>query len=239
MLDAAGYPDTTIVLSNNLDELVIWQILAQIEEEAPRYGIDPDRLIGRLAYGVGTRLITSRGQSALDGVYKLVAVGNGAGWTPAIKISESVEKTLNPGHKGVWRLYDRRGKATADLLSLMDEDPGAMDPLLLHHPADSAKLRTLNRADVTEIEPLLEEVLRDGRLVRDLPSLEEIRQRRRADLERLDPGVKRLVNPHRYHVSLTERLWKQKQQMIEEAVQGPSAAGAAPSGSPSPRAGEA
>ena len=32
----AGFPETTIVLSNDLDELVIWQIITQIQEEAPR-----------------------------------------------------------------------------------------------------------------------------------------------------------------------------------------------------------
>jgi len=33
MLDEAGFPDTIIVLSNNLDELVIWQIITQIRDE--------------------------------------------------------------------------------------------------------------------------------------------------------------------------------------------------------------
>lgn len=42
-------------------------------------------------------------------------------WIPAIKISETPAKTLNPGHKMVWRLYDKRGLATADLLCLADE----------------------------------------------------------------------------------------------------------------------
>jgi nicotinate phosphoribosyltransferase len=36
MLDRAGFPDTSIILSNNLDELVIWQIITQIIQEAPR-----------------------------------------------------------------------------------------------------------------------------------------------------------------------------------------------------------
>ena len=215
MLDEAGFPDTLIVLSNQLDELVIWQLITQVEKEAPRYGVDPDHLIDRLVYGVGTRLITSQGASALDGVYKLVAVWDSGQWVPAIKISETPEKTINPGHKHVWRVYDLRGKATADLLSLDDEDPREMERILLHHPTEHTTYRTLDRDDVSKIEPLLVDVLREGEPVYGLPSIEEMREHRRADMERLDPGVKRLVNPHVYHVSLTERLWKLKQKLVE------------------------
>ncbi|RMF26537.1 MAG: nicotinate phosphoribosyltransferase [Chloroflexi bacterium] len=225
MLDEAGFPNTVIVLSNDLDELVIWQIATQIREEAPRYGVDPDHLLGRLVYGVGTRLITSWGQPALGGVYKLVAVQEGGTWRPAIKVSESAEKTPNPAHKRVWRLYDRRGKATADLLSLDDEDPRQMDPLVLRHPSDHTKHRTLHREEIAEIEPLLVPILEEGRLVYEFPSLEAIRQQRQADVERLDPGVRRLVNPHVYHVSLTERLWTLKQRLIASAVGKPAPPG--------------
>jgi nicotinate phosphoribosyltransferase len=216
MLNDAGFPDTAIVLSNNLDELVIWQIISQIEAEAPRYGVDPDHLIGRLAYGVGTRLITSYGKAALDGVYKLVAVEEDGRWTPALKISETPEKTLNPGHKNIWRIYDRRGKAIADLLGVHDENPGAARKITLHHPFDETRQRTIDTADI-EIEPLLKDVLKEGRAVGDLPTIEDMRAVRRADVERLDAGVRRLVNPHIYHVSLTRRLWDLKQELIESA----------------------
>jgi nicotinate phosphoribosyltransferase len=217
MLDQAGFPDTTIVLSNELDELTIWQIVTQIAEEAPRYGVDADQLIGRLTYGVGTRLITSRGQSALDGVYKLVAVADEGSWTPAIKISETAAKTLNPGDKQVWRLYDQRGNATADLLSLDDEDPRTMDEILLHHPSDHAKYRTLRGEEISEVEPLLVNIAREGRLLVEHPPVEAMRQNRLADVARLDPGVRRLVTPHVYHVSLTGRLWDLKQDLIRQA----------------------
>lgn len=218
MLNEAGFPKTSIVLSNNLDELVIWQILTQIQEEAPRYGVDPDDLISRLVYGVGTRLIVSAGDPALDGVYKLVAVNDGGRWLPAIKISESPDKTPNPGHKCVWRIYDLRGKATADLLSLDDEDPSSAERLLLRHPSEATKFRYLNRREISAIEPLLVEYLREGKLVADLPSIEVLRERRRSDVEKLDAGVRRLMNPHIYHVSLTENLYRMKQELIERAL---------------------
>ncbi len=219
MLDEAGFPDTVITLSNDLDELIIWQIMTQIGEEAPRYSLDADRLIGRLAFGVGTRLVTSWGDPALGGVYKLVAVRDQSQWIPAIKISESLEKTPNPGHKAVWRVYDRRGKATADLLGLEDEDPWHMQPIVLQHPADHTKYRVLDQANISEIEPLLVGVLREGQLIYNLPTIEEMRERRHADVARLDPGVRRLVNPHIYHVSLTQRLWELKQSLIESAME--------------------
>jgi nicotinate phosphoribosyltransferase len=40
------------------------------------------------------------------------------------------------------------------------------------------------------------------------------RERRTGDLERLDPGVRRLVNPHIYHVSLTAEIKRLKETLI-------------------------
>ena len=218
MLDAAGFPDCAIVLSNNLDELVILQIITQISHEAPRYGVDADHILGRLVYGVGTRLITSWGEPALGGVYKLVAVRDKGQWVPAIKVSESSAKTPNPGHKHIWRVYDRRGKATADLLSLDDEDPRQMERVTLRHPSNHARYRFLAHEEVAEIEPLLVDVLREGELVYNLPTIEQMREGRQADVRRLDPGVRRLMNPHVYHVSLSQRLWDLKQDLIRSAM---------------------
>ncbi len=214
LLDDAGFPQTRIVLSNQLDELVIWQIVTQIEAEAPRYGVDPGRLIDRLIYGVGTRLVTSGGASALDGVYKLVAVRDRSRWLPATKISETPEKTLNPGAKQVWRIYDRRGLATADLITTAGEDPREKGPLTLCHPVELRKRRILRREEISGVEPLLTPVTRGGVLAAPFPSLSGMRELRQRDVERLDPGVRRLVNPHRYHVSLSEPLWNLKQELI-------------------------
>lgn len=219
MLDQAGFEDTSIVLSNQLDELVIWQIVTQIADEASSYGVDPDRLLRRLVYGVGTRLITSEGDPALDGVYKLVAVQHDQSWVPAIKVSETPAKTPTPGEKRIWRLYDLRHNATADLMSLADEDPRAMDQIVLRHPSDHTRMRVIEKRDLSQIEPLLVPVLQEGQLTADLPGLDEMRSQRDSDLAHLDPGVKRLVNPHIYHVSLTQKLWDLKQELIASAIE--------------------
>jgi nicotinate phosphoribosyltransferase len=218
MLDNAGFPDTKIVLSNQLDEFVIWQIITQIEEEAPRYGLDPDNLIKRLVYGVGTRLITSKGDSALDGVYKLVAVKERGEWVPAIKLSETPTKTLNPGNKMAWRIYDGRGNATADLLTIDEGDPGEKDVLRLHHPSDHTKHRIMRKDEVSRSEPLLVSMLEEGRLVYQFPTIDEIRTIRSRDINELDSGVRRITNPHIYHVSLSEKLWGLKQSLIRSVA---------------------
>ncbi len=213
MLNQAGFPRASIVLSNNLDELVMWQIGSQIRQEAPREGLDAEDVISRLVFGVGTQLITSSGDPALGGVYKLVAVCDDGEWNPAIKLSDSREKIANPGHKRAWRIYDLRGRATADVLALAEEDLPNAAELILRHPGDYTKWRRVRRDDV-QLEPLHTEILREGRLVYEWPALEDMRATRKADVARLDAGVRRLIHPHIYHVSLTEALWNQKQELI-------------------------
>jgi nicotinate phosphoribosyltransferase len=213
MLDAAGFDETSIVLSSQLDELTIFQIRSQIIDEAPRYGVDADRLLSRLVYGVGSRMVTSDGDPSLDGVYKIVAIEEDGEWSPAIKISNTPAKVVNPGNKRLVRVYDERGRATADLMALPEDDLDER-PLHLVHPSLPGVGRHLSATQVSEIEDLHVHVLAaDGARV-DLGGIEEATERRAADVGRLDTGVRRLVNPHSYHVSLTPSLYGLKQDLI-------------------------
>ena len=216
LLDAAGFAEVDIVLSGNLDELEIWQIRAQILDEFARAGRDPSNLMNRLVYGVGTRLITSQGHEALDGVYKLVALHRDQKWVPAIKVSDTPEKVPIPGKKHVWRIYDSRGRATADVVGRAGEKlPDGQ--LVLHHPHREGVFRKIERDEITKVEDLLVEVFRDGRRTLPAPDLEEMRARRIADLDSLDVGVRRLINPHIYHVSLTEAMKQLQVELVEGA----------------------
>ena len=86
ILDEAGLHKTRIMVSGDLDEIKIAELLAQ---DAP---ID--------SFGVGTDLSTSRDAPALSGVYKLVEL-NGQ---PKQKLSEG--KATIPYRKQVWRKYE-------------------------------------------------------------------------------------------------------------------------------------
>ncbi len=92
-----------------------------------------------------------------------------------------------------------------------------MEQIVARHPADHTKYRTVQQSNISGIEPLLVEVYNKGRVTAELPDIAGLRARRVADIERLDAGVRRLINPHIYHVSLTEQLWDLKQRVIADA----------------------
>ena len=65
-------------------------------------------------------------------------------------------------------------------------------------------------------EDLHVEVVKDGKIVYDSPSIEDMRKVREQDIAKLDPGVRRIVNPHIYHVSLSQQLWDLKQNVLKK-----------------------
>ncbi len=199
MLDGAGFPDCKIVASNSLDEYIIRDILLQ--------GAKVD------LFGVGERLITSRSEPVFGGVYKLVALEEDGRLEPKIKISENVGKITNPGFKNVWRLYDRvSGKAIADVITLRDEVIDDNSPYELFDPEHTWKRKRVENFHAKKLQiPLLEK----GKPVYENPGLEAIRDYCREQVDTLWDEVKRLENPHRYYVDLSQPLWDLKAGLLK------------------------
>jgi nicotinate phosphoribosyltransferase len=214
-LDKEGFPETKIVLSNELDELRIWQILSQIRKEASAFNADPDKIIKRLVFGVGTSLITSSGDSSLSGVYKIAAVRDNGEWKPTLKLSETVKKMTLPGQKQVWRIIENTGKATADLICSKSEEPELMDTLSLINIDNENERREVNWENVSRLDPMLIDIIKDGKLVYDFPLINELRELRKKDLNELDFGVRRLVSPHIYQVSISSEIWQLKKSLLK------------------------
>ena len=214
-LDKAGFPETKIVLSNELDELRIWQILSQIKKEVHHSDLDAEKVISRLIFGVGTNLITSEGSSALSGVYKIAAVRDDGKWLPTLKLSETAKKMTLPGDKQVWRIIESSGKATADLICKAEENPESSDILTLINVLKDDERREIQKEKILKLDPLLVEIINDGKMKYEFPSIRQIRETREKDLENLDFGVKRLINPHYYQVSISKEIWELKKKLIK------------------------
>ena len=193
MLDDAGYNDVKIMASNSLDEYKIRDLL--------NHGAQID------SFGVGERLISAKSDPVFGGVYKLVALEDDKGnIIPKIKISEDVSKITNPGFKQVYRIYDSKTNyMKADLITTFDEVIDESKELEIFHPLYIWKRTTLKNFYTRK---LLKEIFKEGKLVYDLPSIFEIREKTKINLSTLWEELTRLDDPHSYYVDLSEKLYK-------------------------------
>jgi nicotinate phosphoribosyltransferase len=200
MLDEAGMKDCKITASNSLDEYLISDLLLQ--------GAEID------IFGVGENLITSKSNPVFGGVYKLVAIENGNKLESKIKLSENPEKVTNPGFKKLYRFYHKKtNKAVGDLLTLRDEVVDDSKPYILFHPVHTWKKTVLTDYYVKELQV---KIFDKGKCVYSYPSIQEIREYCKGQVETLWEESLRLKNPHKYYVDLSEKLWTLKYDLINK-----------------------
>ena len=203
MLDAAGLQSCKIVVSNSLDEYLIQDLMTQQAQ------ID--------VFGVGERMITAKSTPVFGGVYKLVAIEQPDGSIePKIKISENITKITNPHFKKVYRIFDKAtGKAEADYITLWNETVDESKPLELFDPEATWKRRVYT--DFT-VKALQVRIFDHGELVYNRPTLPELQQYCREQVDTLWDEVKRFENPHNYYVDLSQKLWDIKQDLLHKGV---------------------
>jgi len=199
ILDAAGFPEATIVGSNDLDE----HLIAKLKEQGATINV----------WGVGTKLVTAYDQPAMGGVYKLSAIrAPGTPWQYKIKLSEETEKTTDPGILQVRRYYSA-SEFLGDLIYNEETEPASdctMVDLL-----DHTKRMTLPYG--TPFTNLLVPVFRSGKAVYEVPSLVQMRQRAQEQLAYFQAAVKRFDNPQSYPVGLERQLYDLKNHLISQA----------------------
>ena len=204
MLAAAGFDDATISASSDLDEYLIDSLKTQ------------DAKIN--SWGVGTNLITSKDNPAFGGVYKLAAVkdADSTNFTPKIKLSENTEKVTNPGNKTVYRIYSKStGKIKADLICLADEVFDPEETMIIFDPADTWK-KTKVLGGTYELRELLVPVIREGKRVYTSPEVMDLREYCQKEQNTLWDESRRLVNPQKVYVDLSQKLYDLKKNLLEE-----------------------
>ena len=202
MLDEAGFPNAKICASGDLDE----NSINSLKNQGAEINI----------WGVGTRLITSADMPALGGVYKLSAIIDEHGeTTPKIKLSDNSEKITNPGFKNVYRVYDKNtNKAIADMIFLREEDKiDTNETLVLTHPTERWKKL---RVDNYELRVLQIDVIKNGKLVYDFPTLKQVKEYAKSELDSFWDEYKRLDRPHVYKVDLSDSLYELKRSLLEK-----------------------
>ena len=200
LLDDAGLKDCIIVASNSLDEYTILSLHQQ--------GAMID------SYGVGEKLITSSTDPVFGAVYKLAAIGREGVFTPKIKISETAEKITNPGIKEIYRVYDKDGKAVADYLTVKGEKIDTDHPVRYVDPVHFWKNRCFTDC---VFKPLQKQIFRDGSLVYDLPTLEEIRNYVRTQLDNeIWEEEQRFENAHPHYLDMSPAMYELKMGMLHE-----------------------
>lgn len=199
LLDEAGFTNTRIIASNELDE----QIISDLKSQGAKISI----------WGVGTNLVTAKNQPALDGVYKMSALRDEHGvWKYKMKLSEQMQKISNPGILQVRRYYSDT-ECVADVIYDIHSD--LSEGCLIVDPLDLTRKKRLT-SDM-QSKDLLQPIFRKGELVYGQPSLDDIRKNVKNELSRFHDGVKRLIHPHLYPVGMEKSLYDRKIQMINEA----------------------
>ncbi|MFQ3619439.1 MAG: nicotinate phosphoribosyltransferase [Spirochaetales bacterium] len=203
-LNRAGLLDAKIAVSNELDEEIIYHLVSS--------GCPID------IWGVGTHLVTGGGDPSFSGVYKLCAREKGGALIPTMKVSDNPEKSTNPGIKQVYRFFDSKGHPLADLITFADAPPPGEGPITFHHPYMDYRRFTL--IPEGPVKPLLELQMKEGKIVKSFPPLQEIRNRTLQQLDALDPTFTRILNPHVYKVSISEEVKNLKVSMITQRLLG-------------------
>lgn len=212
MLDEAGCTDCKIIASNSLDEYTI--------ESLNQQGACID------SYGVGERMITAKTEPVFGAVYKIVAVYENGKWIPKIKISENVEKITNPGLKKVYRIFDEKGYAISDLLTLADEpvdwewneQTNSFDINIPYRYVDPNKPWKVRYYENCTAKELQVKIFENGELIYKNPSIEEIRNYTK---EQLDNTVweeeQRFSNPHTHYVDMSPTLYQLKMDLLHKS----------------------
>lgn len=199
LLDEAGFKKTQIIASNELDEVII----RDLTQQGAKINV----------WAVGTHLVTSKGQPALDGVYKMSALQNEEGqWDYKIKCSEQMRKTSNPGILQVRRFQNQNhyvGDAIYDTLHRPCQNTWTIcDPL------DPTKKKLL---DLTQNHrDLLVPIFREGKCIYSPPSLNAVKQKVEHELSFFHEGLKRFLFPHQYPFGLEQSLYAKKIDLIEK-----------------------
>lgn len=198
MLDEAGFHETQIIASNELDETVI----SDLKKQGAKITV----------WGVGTNLVTAKDQAALDGVYKLSAIKDESNnWRYVLKLSEQLAKISNPGLQQI-RRFSKNSENVVDVI--YNTEFGIPSKPTSKDLFDPTKKQIID--ETFDHKDLLVPIFKKGVLVYESPKLCSIRAYAQKELQQFPVGIKRFLNPHIYPVGMEKALYDLKGKLIQK-----------------------
>lgn len=189
MLEEAGLRDTKICLSDGLN--------AQKLQELKERGAIIDSI------GLGDNIVAPD-NGRVGCVYKNVAIIENGNVIPKIKVSSDKEKTINPGYKKVYRVYDKRtNKAVEDIITLENED---IEQILNKYKSNYV------------YKPLQKQIFSEGMKIYNDKDLYKKRTYCTQEMETIPEEIKSFPEFKEYTIKLSEELNNLKKEMINKYV---------------------
>ena len=206
ILDREGMKNCRIFATNSLDEYLITDL--------ERQGACID------AYGVGDAIATSNANPCFGNVYKLVQIDG----EPVLKRSEDRTKLINPGFQVTWRIskdYPEGEIFKADVTCLrgdsLDGRLEAGEAFTICDEHDRYKSKSFEKGGYTarQLQP---KMMENGKRIVPVRTIAEKKAYYEANLQRLSPSERRLINPHYYKVDISDDLYNTKTDIIDRLV---------------------
>ncbi|MBD3352740.1 MAG: nicotinate phosphoribosyltransferase [Candidatus Lokiarchaeota archaeon] len=217
MLDEAGFKDTKIIVSSDIDEYKI----SSIQERGGKVDI----------WGIGTKLATAYEDPALNGVYKLTEISN----DPRIKVSGDYKKISIPGIKTLIRFYVKENgnsrmvrdvvflKSELDSMNLLDHEVEHKitdnnpfgDDFYEPYPENQQDFDSIvETTNATQHESMLSVLFKDGKRTRKKHSWEDARENMESDIAKLPKKYKNIKKPVIYPILISEELKDLRKSLI-------------------------
>ncbi len=203
--DEAGMKRASIILSSSLNE----ELILSLKEQGASCNY----------FGVGDAIAVSKSNPCFGGVYKVVEVdGN-----PVMKLSEDVIKISNPGFKKIYRIY-QNNVAEGDLITLVEGDEDAkrieqLENVTIRDEKYEFKSTTFKKGEYSS-RMITRKYVANGCIIQaDYEELRDVKASREFYLDNLSKVAserKRLYNPHKYKVDLSDKLVELKYGLIKK-----------------------
>ena len=198
ILDNAGFFNTKIVGSNDLDEYSIEKL---VEQGAP-YDI----------FAAGTKAVTAYDNPALGGVFKTKQYQE----KPVIKIAEG--KTTIPGKTNVIRII-KNGKYVGDVIRNAKDEivcDGKLNNDVKAYTMGKEGAKVVCYAKGEEAYTLLKPLMRNGKFITQVQKdLRIIQAKAKSNLQKLADCHKRLSDSKAYNVALDQSPYNLQQLLIK------------------------